>query len=174
MGALGRTTTPSGTIRCASPTQIQRHVNVWSVSSPPPSQPRLVVLMFLFYILFPTQCTTKKHLVGSNFFFFQLLTPKIDWDMTIWMKTFFKVWSKYDQATWQFWAQNDVKSVYLVGLRQNNAQKWRKHAKICVGRSISVVWTHYDTSYSTLASSRGAFARMHMRQKFVILTCFEL
>ena len=70
MGALGRTTTPSGTIRCASPTQIQRHVNVWSVSSPPPSQPRLVELMFLFIFYSPRNAQLKSTSSALISFFF--------------------------------------------------------------------------------------------------------
>ena len=70
--------------------------------------------------------------------------------------------------------ENGVKSAFLVGLRQNKAQKWWKHIKICLKTSFSVVVTHFGTHYSTQASSRGAWARMYTRQHFVILTSFEL
>ena len=84
------------------------------------------------------------------------------------------IWTCFVTATWQFWTKNGVKSAFLVGLRQNKAQKWWKHVKICFKRSFSVVLTHFGTHHSTQASSRGAWARMHTRQHFVILTSFEL
>ena len=84
------------------------------------------------------------------------------------------IWTCFVTATWQFWTKNGVKSAFLVGLRQNKAQKWWKHVKTCLERSFSVVLTHFGTHHSTQASSRGAWARMHTRQHFVILTSFEL
>ena len=42
----------------------------------------------------------------------------------------------------KFWLKNDVKSAFLVGFRQNKAQKWWKHVKICLKRSFSGVWVH--------------------------------
>ena len=84
------------------------------------------------------------------------------------------IWTCFVTATWQFWTKYGVKTVFLVGLRQNKAQKWWKHVKICLERSFSVVLTHFGTHYSTQASARGAWARMYTRQHFVILTSFEL
>ena len=84
------------------------------------------------------------------------------------------IWTCFVTATWQFWTKNGVKSAFLVGLRQNKAQKWWKHVKTCLERPFSVVLTHFGTHHSTQASSRGAWARMHTRQHFVILTSFEL
>ena len=84
------------------------------------------------------------------------------------------IWTCFVTATWQFWTKNGVKSAFLVGLRQNKAQKWWKHVKICLKRSFAVVLTHFGTHHSTQASSRGAWARMHTRQHFVTLTSFEL
>ena len=77
-------------------------------------------------------------------------------------------------ATWPFWTKNGVKSAFLVGLRQNKAQIWWKHVNICLKRPFSVVLTHFGTHHSTQVSSRGAWARMHTRQQFVILTSFEI
>ena len=84
------------------------------------------------------------------------------------------IWTCFVTATWPFWTKNGVKSAFLVGLRQNKAQKWWKHVKTCLERPFSVVLTHFGTHHSTQASSRGAWARMHTRQHFVILTSFEL
>ena len=86
------------------------------------------------------------------------------------------IWTCFVTATWQFWTKNDVKSSFLVGLRQNKAQKSRKHVKIFpkAKKLVLVVLTHFDTHYSTQASSRSAWARMHMRQHFVIFASFEL
>ena len=84
------------------------------------------------------------------------------------------IWTCFVTATWQFWTKNGVKSAFLVGLRQNKAQKWWKHVKICLERSFSAVLIHFGTHHSTQASSRGAWARMDTRQHFVILTSFEL
>ena len=84
------------------------------------------------------------------------------------------IWTCFVTATWQFWTKNGVKSAILVGLRQNKAQKGWKHVKICQKRSLSVVLTHFGTRHSTQACSRGAWARMHTRHYFVILTSFEL
>ena len=84
------------------------------------------------------------------------------------------IWTCFVTATWPFWTKNGVKSAFLVGLRQNKAQKWWKHVKTCLERPFSVALTHFGTHHSTQAPSRGAWARMHTRQHFVILTSFEL
>ena len=52
------------------------------------------------------------------------------------------IWTCFVTATWQFWTKNGVKSAFLVGLRQNKAQKWWKHVKICLKRSFSGVWVY--------------------------------
>ena len=63
------------------------------------------------------------------------------------------IWTCFVTATWQFWTKNGVKSAFLVGLRQNKAQKWWKHVKTCLERPFSVVLTHFGTHHSTQASS---------------------
>ena len=93
--------------------------------------------------------------------------------ISIWAREF-PMQTSFVTAIWTFWHRHLVKSTFLVGLRQNKAQKSRKHVKMCPLRSFSVVLTHFDTRHSTQASSRGAWARMHTRQHFVILTPFEL
>ena len=89
------------------------------------------------------------------------------------------IWTCFVTATWQFWTENGVKmhfwSVWgkIKPRNDENTSKW-KHVKICLERPFSVVLTHFGTHHSTQASSRGAWARMHTRQHFVILTSFEL
>ena len=46
------------------------------------------------------------------------------------------------EAFGKFWLENGVKSAFLVGFRQNKAQKWWKHVKICLKRFFSGVWVH--------------------------------
>ena len=53
------------------------------------------------------------------------------------------IWTCFVTATWPFWTKNGVKSAFLVGLRQNKAQKWWKRVKRCLKRSFSVVLTYF-------------------------------
>ena len=84
------------------------------------------------------------------------------------------IWIEFLTATWQFWTKNGLKSAFLVGLRQNKAQKSRNHVKICPQRFFLIVLTHFGTPHSTQGSSRGASAWIHTRQHFVILISSEL
>ena len=52
------------------------------------------------------------------------------------------IWTCFVTATWPFWTKNGVKSAFLVGLRQNKAQKSKTHVKTCLYRSFSVVLKH--------------------------------
>ena len=72
--------------------------------------------------------------------FLGFILPKTDQNCTFYANLVQKM--TIFEAFGKFWLKNGVKSALLVGFRQNKAQKWWKHVKICLKRSFSGVWVH--------------------------------